>query len=125
MSVLGEQFRGAKRDALELRSNVEHLLQRLEQGVLLFDNAGRLLMASDPAARLLGMSPAEMIGRRLEELLPLNSPLGDVVAKAVREQQPVREQPVTLARNGAGSVTLMVSVDVLQRGAGPTMMWER
>ncbi|MBZ5611006.1 MAG: hypothetical protein LAP38_22305 [Acidobacteriia bacterium] len=118
LSVLGEQFRGAKRDALELRSNVEQLLQRLEQGVLLFDNTGRLMMASDPAARLLGKPHVEMVGRGVDELFPISTALGEVIGSAVRERQPVHDQMVTLTRNGAGSVKLLVSVDVLRRSPG-------
>ncbi len=118
LSVLGQQFRGAKRDASEMRSNIEQLLQRLEQGVLLFDNTGRLMMASDPAARLLGTSHMDIIGRRVEELFSIATALGEVIGNAVRDKQTVRDQPVTLARNGAGSVKLLVSVHVLRRGPG-------
>ncbi len=54
LSLLDEQYRGAKQDASELRTNIEQLLERLEESVLLFDNAGRLLMAGEPAERMLG-----------------------------------------------------------------------
>ncbi len=118
LSVLGEQFRGAKRDALELRSNVEQLLQRLEQGVLLFDNAGRLMMASDPAARLLGKAHGEMVGRGVDELFPVSTALGKVIGTAVQNRQPVHDELVTLTRNGAGPVKLLVSVEVLRRSPG-------
>src|SRR5258708_3178584 len=37
LSLLGQQFRGAREDALDLRSNIEQLLLRLEEAVLLFD----------------------------------------------------------------------------------------
>ncbi len=32
LSLLSEQYRGARQDALELRGNVDQLLQRLEEG---------------------------------------------------------------------------------------------
>ncbi len=57
LSLLDEQYRGAKQDADELRTNIEQLLQRLEEGVLLFDDTGRLLMAGEPAERMLGKTP--------------------------------------------------------------------
>ena len=118
LSVLGQQFQGAKRDALEMRSNIEQLLQRLEQGVLLFDNTGRLMMASDPAARLLGTPHVDIIGRRVDELFSTATALGDVIESAVRDRVSVRDQPVTLVRNGAGSAKLLVSVQVVRRGPG-------
>ena len=118
LSVLGQQFRGAKQDALELRSNVEQLLERLEEAVLLFDNAGRLLLAGAPAERLLGRTQGEMAGRTLEELFPLSSALGSAIGAAVQNRQPVRSKTVSLAREGAPPQKLLVSVQVLQRRAG-------
>ena len=63
LSLLDEQYRGAKQNVNELRTNIEQLLQRLEEGVLLFDDTGRLLMAGEPAERMLGKTPAEIAGR--------------------------------------------------------------
>ena len=118
LSVLGAQFRGAKQDALELRSNIEHLLERLEEAVLLFDNSGRLLLAGAPAERLLGKAPGEMTGRSLEELFPPTSALGAAIAAAVQNRQPVRDWTVTIAREGSGPRKLLVSVQVLARRQG-------
>ena len=122
LTVLGEQFRGAKQDALELRSNVEHLLERLEEAVLLFDNSGRLLLAGAPAERLLGRTQGEMAGRSLEELFPLSSTLGSAIGTAVLNRQPVRDQTVTLARDGGPPQKLLVSVQVLARRPGEEPM---
>jgi len=118
LSVLGEQFRGAKQDALELRTNVEQLLERLEEAVLLFDNSGRLLLAGAPAERLLGRTQGEMAGRTLEELFPFSSALGGAISAAVQNRQPVRGQSVTLVRDGSPPQKLLVSVQVLQRRPG-------
>ena len=115
LSVLGEQFRGAKQDALELRSNVEQLLERLEEAVLLFDNSGRLLLAGAPAERLLGRTQAEMTGHAFEELFPLSGPLGSVIGSAVLNRNSVRDQTVTILREGGPPQKLLVSVQVLQR----------
>jgi hypothetical protein len=54
LNLLGQQFHGAKQDAIQLRSNVEEMLQRLDEAVLLFDSSGSLMMAGHPAERLLG-----------------------------------------------------------------------
>src|SRR5579883_371786 len=118
LSVLGEQFRGAKQDALELRSNVEQLLQRLEEAVLLFDNSGRLLLAGAPAERLLGATQADMIGRKLEDLFPLSSALGSAIAAAVQNRHTVRDQMVAIQRDSGPPQKLLVSVQVLQRRPG-------
>ena len=69
LSLLGQQFRGAKQDAVELRNNIEELLQKLEEAVLLFDPSGRLMMAGHPAARMLGKEGKELVGHDLEEVV--------------------------------------------------------
>ena len=115
LSVLGEQFRGAKQDALELRTNMQQLLEGLEEAVLLFDGSGRLLLAGAPAERLLGKTQVEMTGRTVEELFPLSSTLGTAIQAAVRHRQPVRDQMVTIPREGSPPQKLLVSVQVLAR----------
>jgi len=112
LSLLGEQFRGAR----ELRTNVEQLLQRLEETVLLFDNAGKLVVSGETAERMLGKSRDQMAGRSLDELFPAATALGGVIANAVRSRQSVRDQRVTMAGDGVGT-PLLVSVDVLRKDA--------
>ncbi|HYL75988.1 MAG TPA: ATP-binding protein [Bryobacteraceae bacterium] len=122
LSQLGEQFRGAKQDALELRSNVDQLLQRLEEAVLLFDTSGRLVMAGEPAERLLGKKRDEIIGHTLEELFPGNTVLGGVIESAVRARQSIREQPINIARDHGGNIRLLAGIQVLQKGSGIEQM---
>lgn len=118
LSLLGEQYRGARKDAVELRSNVEQLLQRLEEAVMLFDNTGRLIMAGETAERMLGLAHDQMIGHGLEELFPASTVLGGVIWNALRNRQPLRDQPVTLARPGAMTLRLLVSMEVLRKSPG-------
>jgi PAS domain S-box-containing protein len=112
LSLLGEQFKGAR----ELRSNVEQLLQRLEETVLLFDNAGKLVVSGETAERMLGKSRDELVGRSLDELFPPATTLGDAIGNAVRSRQSVRDRPVTMARDGVAT-RLLVSVDILRKDA--------
>ncbi len=118
LSLLSEQYQGARQDAVELRRNIDQLLQRLEEAVLLFDNAGKLVIAGETAEHLLGKSHDQMIGRGLEELFPATTVLGEVVGNAVRARQSVHEHAVTIAREGAGKIRLLVSVEVLRRSPG-------
>lgn len=122
LTMLGEQFRGAKQDAIELRSNVEQLMQRLEEAVLLFDNSGRLLLAGEGAERMLGKAREQMLGHKLEELFPSSTVLGGVIAEAVRQKQAVLDQPVAVSRPDAGEIRLLVSVDVLRKSPGQPEM---
>jgi PAS domain S-box-containing protein len=122
LSLLGEQFRGAQQDALELRSNVEQLLQKMEEALLFFDNTGRLMMAGDAAERMLGKSRDQMMGHGMAELFPPETMLGAVIGNALQTRQSVRSQPVTISRDGSGNVRLLVSVEVLRKGLGQDQM---
>jgi PAS domain S-box-containing protein len=115
LSLLGKQFRGAKQDALELRSNVEQLLERLEEAVLLFDNSGRLMMAGETAERMLGKSREQLIGSVLEDVFPVSTVLGNVIVNAVRLRESVHNQPVTIPPEAGGASRLLVSVEILRR----------
>lgn len=118
LSLLDEQYRGAKQDANELRTNIEQLLQRLEEGVLLFDETGRLLMAGEPAERMLGKTRDEMMGRTIGEMFPASTILGGVIGDALRSDGPAEEKPVALARTGQSPLRLTVSVRLLKNPSG-------
>ncbi|HUA20699.1 MAG TPA: ATP-binding protein [Bryobacteraceae bacterium] len=122
LSLLGEQYRGAKQDALELRSNIEQLLQRLEESVLLFDHTGRLRMAGEAVEHMLDKTRAELAGRPYDEIFPPSTALGGIVGNALRHREAVRDQLVTIPRDGAAPVRLLVSVEVLGRGPGQDEM---
>lgn len=118
LSLLDEQYRGAKQNADELRSNIERLLQRLEEGVLLFDNRGRLLMAGEPAARMLDRTHQQMAGRSIEDVFPRSTILGEMIAGVIDSGKSIEEQPVSISRPGATSLRLLVGVQLLKKGPG-------
>lgn len=114
LDLLGEQFRGAREDAVQLRSNIERLLERLREVVLLFDRHGRLVLAGRAAEEVLGRPRGELLGRSWQELFPPESPLGAVVRKAVAEGRPLRDHAVTLQRDGSAPAHLLVNLDLLE-----------
>jgi PAS domain S-box-containing protein len=118
LSLLEEQYRGAKQNADELKTNIEHLLQRLEEGVLLFDDTGRLLMAGEPAERLLGKTHAEMSGQSLEDLFARSTILGDIIGSALESGRSIEEHPVTVPRPDQTPLRLVVSVQLLRSSSG-------
>ena len=117
------EYRGARQDALELRSNVEQLLEKLEEAVLFFDNTGRLMMAGEAAERMLAKSRDQMIGHGLDELFPPSTVLGEVIGTALETRQSVHDQPVTISRDGSRSASgCWSSVEVLRKGPGQDQM---
>jgi signal transduction histidine kinase len=113
LSILGEQFRGAQADATELRSNINQLMDRMEEAVLLFGSDDRLIMAGSSAARLLGTGRWESLGKPLAEIFPPSTELGTVVHSAAHVKRDVKDHPVVISREGVAA-RILVSVEVLQ-----------
>ena len=108
LRLLGEQFRGAQEGASQLRGGVERMIQGLEESILLFDSQGRLMVSSEAAERLLGLSRAEISGLHLRDLFPPEGPVGRCLAPALLARVPLKE-----SRAGR----LLVSFDPLPQGA--------
>src|SRR5579872_222093 len=115
LNILGQQFRGARQDAKALRRNVEQLLQRLEEAVLLFDSSGCLMMAGDSVERITGQPPKALVGRTVEQIFSNGS--GEIV-EAVRRRRPWRDKVVALRDGAARKVRAIVSVEPLENAAG-------
>lgn len=115
LNLLSEQYQGARQDAVDLRNNVEQLLQRLEEGVLLFDNTGRLIAAGDSAERMLGIPRDNMMGHRLNDLFPPETALGTLIAQMMASENLVRDKVVTIPRKDSPPSKLLVTVQVLRK----------
>jgi PAS domain S-box-containing protein len=114
LNVLGQQYHGARQDAIQLRTNVEQLLERLEEVVLLFDREERLVMAGRAAERILGRGRWELMGRSLSELFPPASALGASVRNAIEMRQPLKDFPITLEAGANSGTRVLVSVEMLE-----------
>jgi len=118
LNLLGQQYQGARQDAIQLRSNVERLLEKLEEVVFLFDRDDRLVMSGRASERLFGRGRWEMVGRSLSEIFPASTPLGAAVRNAIDMRQPVRDLPVTLDRGGAQGTRVLVNIEPLEAFPG-------
>jgi signal transduction histidine kinase len=114
LNLLGQQYHGARQDAIELRSNVERLLERLEEVVLLFDREDRLVMAGRAAERMLGRGRWEIMGRSLTEIFPPSSALGAAVRNAIELRQPLKDLPLTLETAANPGPRVLVSAEMLE-----------
>ncbi len=114
LSVLGQQFRGAREDVVQLRGNIERLLGRLEEVVLLFDRNDRLIVAGQSAEAFLGRGRWEIMGRTLEEVFPPDTPLGAIVQSAVQLRHPFKNHPVQLKGDGQTAGRFLVNVELLE-----------
>jgi PAS domain S-box-containing protein len=116
LDILGQQFRGAREDVDELRNNVEHLIERMEQAVLLADASGRLMMVGKNAGRLLGVESDGVNGRLLTDLAPAGSELGEVLRETVEQRVAVRDRLVEMD-TGGDRRRLSVTCEPLTRAA--------
>jgi signal transduction histidine kinase len=114
LNLLGQQFQGVKQDALQLRSNVEEMLQRLEEAVLLFDASGSLMMAGHPVERLLGRTRNEIVGQTLQNVFPSSTVLGGLISDAIERNQPLLDRVVVIEREKSVSTPLLVNVEPLR-----------
>jgi hypothetical protein len=106
LNVLGHQFRGAA----ELRGAVEKILGGLAEAIVLFDHDGRVTLAGGAVDRVLGLTTAQIRGRRIREVFALDSTLGRLVIDSFRQRRPVQDQTVEWRRNGS-AVPLLVNVE--------------
>ena len=118
LNLLGQQFRGAQNDASALRTNVQELLQRLEDAVVLLDSSGCITMAGQPAERLLGLSAAELIGANIETIFPRTSLLGRTIGDALKNQEALIDCQVTYPRGNAEKTRLLVNLEILNTNSG-------
>jgi hypothetical protein len=94
LRLLGEQFRGAREDASQMRGSVERMLDRLEEAIFLFDSRGLLQVCSEVAERLLRASKADLVGKHVSDLFHAGLPLGGAVSTAMARGEPMRDKVV-------------------------------
>ncbi len=111
LGVLGQQVRGARQDADQLRGKIDHLLQQMEEVVLLFDEQERLVMAGRPAERLFQTPRAALLGMPLQALLPESTPLGASIRTAVQFRKPLADLLVRYRTRGGDEARFLVSLD--------------
>lgn len=113
LNLLGQQFRGAQQDASQLRSNIEHLLQRLDEAVLLFDGEGKLIAAGEHAERLLDKSRGQLLGKHIDDVFPLESAMGAHIHDAIHTGSRVSNQVVTMNRPDGNQSRLLLNLESL------------
>jgi len=109
LSLLGEQVRGAREDLKQMRGNVQQLLERMEDAVLLFDEEENLVNAGRALEKFLGRGRWEMSGAHVSELFTPGSPAGDLIQGAMALKQNVTNAELTL-----GSRRILLDLEVLE-----------
>ena len=100
VNLLGQRLRGAQFEVSDLRGNIDHLLQDLEDAVFIFNREFRLVFASGSVEKFLGHDRSDLTGQLLSDLFPPATMLGLLVAQAVADG-PRHPKPAGSARRAA------------------------
>ena len=112
LALLGEKVRAGRREDRPEGGEIAHLVERLQDAVLLFDARRRLVIASQAADRYLSAPRWELIGRRLEEVFPEDTRLGALLAASARLQRSFRDRLVEV-EGPEGTLRAAVSLEIL------------
>jgi signal transduction histidine kinase len=122
VSLLGQRLRGAQYEVSDLRGNIDHLLQDLQDGVFVFNRELRLVFASGSVEKFLGRDRSELPGQTLSEVFSPSTILGLLIEQSWEAGRPLRNRrvPVTVGAEGAAgtAAVVLVSVDLLESVPG-------
>lgn len=114
LSMLGERVRGAQDDANQLRTNIDQLLARLEDAVLLFGRDDRLVMAGGAVDRLVEGGRWQIMGRTVDEVFPLSTELGAFVQGAIQLRRNSRNSQLVYHNQDGAPVKVLLSIEILE-----------
>ena len=117
VNLLGERLRGAQFEVSDLRGNIDHLLQDLEDAVFIFNRELRLVFASGSVEKFLGRDRSDLPGQPVSAVFPPSTTLGLLVAQCSQTGRAIRNRRVPMAAAGqtlTGPAVVLVSVDILE-----------
>ncbi len=117
VSLLGQRLRGAQFEVSDLRGNIDHLLQDLEDAVFIFNRERRLVFASGTVEKFLGKQRIDLTGQTISDVFPPSTTLGLLIAQASQTGRPMRNRRVPLgspAETPSGLAVVLLSVDPLE-----------
>ena len=86
---LGRQIRDTNQIFSALKDNVEQVMTKLQDGLMLFTSDSRVGLVSASAEKFLGRPRREILGHTAEEIFSDGSVLGAVVLPAFQKQRPL------------------------------------
>jgi signal transduction histidine kinase len=107
---LGRQIRDSKEIFSALKDNVDQLMAKLQDGLMLFARDGRVVLVSAPVEAFLGRPRAELLGRTVQEIFDRNSLLGAALLDAFERRRPMSQREFDVA----GDKRAQVSLDFVQ-----------
>jgi signal transduction histidine kinase len=118
LHLLGEQMRGEKAAFVRLQENLGHIFSNLSDGLLLFDQQDRLVLATPAAERFLGASVNTPAHRPALEVFSQQTPVHQLLRQAFQTRQSLLWKTLELP----GEPSTRVAVNAQFVGAGAERM---
>src|SRR6202167_191324 len=112
---LGRQIRDTNQIFSALKDNVEQVMTKLQDGLMLFTRDSRVVLVSASAEKFLGRPRRDILGRSAEEIFSDGSVLGAVVLPAFQKQRSL----VQYEFDAADGRRVQVSLDFIQEKGTP------
>ena len=107
---LGRQMRDSREIFSALKDNVDQLMSKLQDGLMLFTRDSRVVLVSAPVERFLGRPRAELLGRTARDIFSDGSSLGTLLLDAFQHKRPLLQRESVAAEGRR----LQVSLDFVQ-----------
>src|SRR5262252_1255947 len=107
---LGRQIRDSKEIFSALKDNVDQLMSKLQDGLMLFARDSRVVLVSAPVEAFLGRPRSELLGRTVQEVFDRKSLLGTALLDAFERRHPISQREFDVA----GEKRVQVSLDFVQ-----------
>ncbi|MBZ5689694.1 MAG: PAS domain-containing protein [Acidobacteriia bacterium] len=107
---LGRQIRDSKEIFSALKDNVDQLMSKLQDGLMLFSRDSRVVLVSAPVESFLGRPRGELLGRTVQEVFARNSLLGAALLDAFERRRTMSQREFEVA----GGKRVQVSLDFVQ-----------
>jgi signal transduction histidine kinase len=106
---LGRQMRDSREIFSALKDNVDQLMSKLQDGLMLFTRDSQVVLVSAPVERFLGRPRGELLGRTAKDVFSGNTALGTTVLEAFERRRPLSGEFIAAAGRH-----VQVSLDFVQ-----------
>jgi len=107
---LGRQIRDSKEIFSALKDNVDQLMAKLQDGLMLFSRDSRVVLVSAPVEAFLGRPRADLLGHSADEIFDRNSFLGAALLDSFERRRPLMQREF----EAAAGKRIQVSLDFVQ-----------
>ncbi|HEX3819873.1 MAG TPA: ATP-binding protein [Candidatus Sulfotelmatobacter sp.] len=107
---LGRQIRDSKEIFSALKDNVDQLMSKLQDGLMLFARDTRVVLVSAPVESFLGRPRGELLGRTVQEIFDRNTLLGSALLDGFERRKPIIQREF----EASGGKYVQVSLDFVQ-----------